>query len=188
MKFNSHYDLVGKHAFLSASKYSWIRYDEEKLEEVFLNAQASQLGTELHDFASRAIKLGIKLPRNTKTLNAFVNDAIGYRMATEQVLYYSDNVFGTADAISFRKNILRISDLKTGVSKASFDQLLIYVALFCLEYRYNPEEIEVELRIYQNDEIFAYDCTLEEITDIMAKIVSFDKRIQDIKTQALALV
>ena len=86
MNFNSHFDLFGKHAFLSASKYSWIRYDDEKFDEVYRNHQAAQLGSELHDFASRAIKLGIKLPRSTKTLNAFVNDALGYRMETEQIL------------------------------------------------------------------------------------------------------
>ena len=30
MTFNKHYDLMGKHAFLGASKYHWINYDEDK--------------------------------------------------------------------------------------------------------------------------------------------------------------
>jgi hypothetical protein len=191
MIFNSHFELYGKHAFLSASKYSWIRYDDDKFEEVYRNHQAAQLGTELHEFASKAIKLGIKLPRSTKTLNAFVNDALGFRMESEQVLYFSDNAFGTADAISFRKErgsetlMLRIHDLKTGVNKASFDQLLIYVAFFCLEYGVRPAEIDIELRIYQNDEVFILIPDLEDIVPIMDTVKRFDARINQLKAESL---
>jgi hypothetical protein len=189
--FNKHFELAGKHAFLSASKYAWIRYDDEKLEDVFRNHQAAQLGSELHDFASRAIKLGIRLPRTAKTLNAFVNDALGYRMASEQILYFSDNVFGTADAISFRKErgsdsmMLRIHDLKNGVNKASMDQLLVYAALFCLEYGVRPGEIDIELRIYQNDEIIFEIPDLDDIVHIMSTIKRFDARINQLKVEAL---
>ena len=37
MNFNEHWNQVGKHAFLSASKYSWINYSEEKLVEAYNN-------------------------------------------------------------------------------------------------------------------------------------------------------
>lgn len=186
MNFNSHYELAGKHAFLSASKYSWIRYSDEKLEEVYANHQAAMIGSQLHEFAANAIRLGIKLPRTSKTLNSYVNDALGYRMVPEQVLYYSDNVFGTADAISFTKNMLRIHDLKTGVSKASMDQLLIYTAIFCLEYGVKPKDIDVELRLYQNDQIEVMIPDLEDITPIMDTIIRFDNRISQMRIEALA--
>lgn len=110
MQFNDHYKLAGKHAFMSASKYHWINYSADKMAETFRTAQAAALGTRLHNTAAELIELGIKLPRSRKTLNMYVNDAIGFRMQPEQVLYYSDNCFGTADAISFdhRKKFLRI--------------------------------------------------------------------------------
>jgi Protein of unknown function (DUF2800) len=186
MIFNTHSQLVGKHAFLSASKYHWTNYDDEKLDRVFLTALAAQRGTELHAFAHEAIRLGIKLPRSSKTLNMYVNDAIGYRMTPEQILYYSDNAFGTADAISFRRDVLRISDLKTGVIPASERQLEIYAALFCLEYRVKPFDFAIELRIYQNDEIQVFDADPDVIVHIMDKIITFDKRIDQIKKEALA--
>lgn len=75
-------------------------------------------------------------------------------MTPEQPLYFSDNCFGTADAISFRKNELRIHDLKTGSTPANLKQLEIYAALFCLEYNKDPTSIKIVLRIYQNNEIF----------------------------------
>ena len=146
MNFNKHSNLEGQHAFLSASKYHWINYDEEKLSAAYLKHLATLKGTELHDFACRCIKLSIKLPKTQNTLNLYVNDAIGYKMTPEQPLYYSDNCFGTADAISFRQNFLRIHDLKSGETPASMHQLEVYAALFCLEYHVNPEEIKIELR------------------------------------------
>jgi hypothetical protein len=177
---------VGQHAFLSASKYHWINYDEEKLDRVFATAMAAQLGTELHAFAHDAIRLGIKLPRAPKTLNLYVNDAIGFRMTPEQVLYYSDNCFGTADAISFRKNVLRVHDLKTGVTPTSEHQLEVYSALFCLEYKFNPFDIEMNLRIYQNDEVREYEADPDVIMHIMEKIKQFDKRITELRMEALS--
>ena len=134
MNFNKHSHLEGQHAFLSASKYHWTGYDVEKLTDSYLKYLATQRGVELHDFACQCIRLGIRLPRRSETLNLYVNDAIGYKMTPEQVLYYSYNSFGTADAISFRNKMLRIHDLKTGVSPTSMRQLEIYAALFCLEY------------------------------------------------------
>lgn len=175
---------MGKHAFLSASKYHWTNYDEEKLVRTYIAALAAQRGTELHAFAHNAIRLGIKLPRSPKTLNQYVNDAIGFRMTTEQSLYYSDNAFGTADAIAFRNNVLRIHDLKTGVEPASLQQLRIYAALFCLEYRYKPFSLaSTELRIYQNDEIVMEEADPDLITHIMDLIVVFDKRITALRLE-----
>lgn len=181
MNFNKHSALEGKHAFLGASKYHWINYDSSKLAESYSRFLATQKGTELHDFAARCIKLGQKLPKSQKTLNMYVNDAIGYRMTPEQILYYSENSFGTADAISFRNGLLRIHDLKTGATPAHMEQLEVYAALFCLEYRMKPGEIDMELRLYQNDEILYHKPTVEDIAPIMDKIISFDKIITQIR-------
>ena len=181
MKFVNHYNLEGSHAFLGASKYHWLNYDEQKLLDSYNNFLAAQRGTELHEFAAQCIKLGQKLPKSSKTLNMYVNDAIGYKMTPEQVLYYSDNCFGTADAILFRNNMLRIHDLKTGTIPAHMEQLMIYAALFCLEYRMKPGTIDMELRIYQNDEIITHNPKADEIVPIVDKIISFDKLINRVK-------
>lgn len=183
MNFNKHLELAGEHAFLGASKYHWINYDEDKLIESYARYSAKQKGTILHDFAAQCITLGQKLPKSRKTLNSYVNDAIGYRMTPEQVLYYSPNCFGTADAISFRNGLLRIHDLKTGAIPAHMEQLLVYSALFCLEYRVKPVEINFELRIYQNDEILVHTPEVDEIAPIIDKIITFDKLLNKIKAE-----
>ena len=87
MDFNPHYNLIGQHAFLSASKYHWINYDESKLTEAYFKYLAIQKGTKLHDIARQLIEEGIKLPKSKKTLNMYVNDAIGFKMTPEQPLY-----------------------------------------------------------------------------------------------------
>lgn len=183
MNFNKHFSLEGKHAFLGASKYHWINYDADKLVESYSKYQATLNGTILHDFACQCITLGQKLPKSQKTLNMYVNDAIGFKMKPEQVLYYSDNCFGTADAIIFRNNLLRIHDLKTGVTRAHMEQLEIYAALFCLEYNKKPSDIDMELRIYQNNEIIVHNPTVEDILPIMDKIITFDKLIDRMKME-----
>lgn len=183
MNFNEHSKLKGQHAFLSASKYHWINYDRDKLVESFYNHNAIQKGTELHEFAAQCIRLRQKLPKSKKTLNQFVNDSIGFKMNPEQVLYYSDNCFGTADAISFRKSELRIHDLKTGVTPAHMEQLEVYMALFCHEYRVSPYEIFAELRIYQMNDVLVYNPDPDRIKEIMDKIVEFDRLIKNIKFQ-----
>lgn len=183
MKFNRHTELEGFHAFLGASKYHWINYDDEKLAATYRKYQATLQGTVLHEFAAQCIKLGQKLPKTKKTLNMYVNDAIGFKMTPEQVLFYSENCFGTTDAISFRNNFLRIHDLKTGVTPAHMEQLMIYAALFCLEYRIKPSEIDIELRIYQSDEIIVFNPTAEDIVPIMDRIVTSDKIIAKIKQE-----
>lgn len=185
MKFNKHSDLEGQHAFLSASKYHWLNYSPEKLEATYRRSLAAQRGTILHEYAAFSITLGQKLPRTNQTLNMFVNDAIGYKMVPEVVLYYSPNAFGTADAISFKRNLLRIHDLKTGESRVSFSQLEIYAALFCLEYQMKPAAIKIELRIYKDDEIQVHIPEKEAIIDIMGRIIASDKIIQAIKNEEL---
>lgn len=183
MNFNNHSTLEGSHAFLGASKYHWINYDENKLAESYSRFLATQKGTILHEFAAQCITLGQKLPKSQKTLNMYVNDAIGFKMTPEQVLYYSENCFGTADAIIFRNDLLRIHDLKTGIIPAHMEQLMIYAALFCLEYKVKPGDIEIELRLYQNNEIVYHNPTVEDIAPIIDKIVTFDKIINKIKEQ-----
>lgn len=181
MNFNMHSELKGLHAFLGASKYHWINYSDEKLDATYENHLAALRGTRLHDFACEAINLGIKLAKTKKTLNMYINDAIGFKMIPEQVLFYSENAFGTADTISFKNNFLRIHDLKTGSNPASVKQLEIYAAIFCLEYKVNPKQIEMELRIYQNDDVLIHIPDPENILYIMEKIITFDRRIEKLK-------
>ena len=178
MIFNRHKNLEGLHAPFSPSQSSWLRYDDEKSLEVYTNKKAAEMGTRLHKWAKDTIDLGIKQPRAKKTIYAYVNDAIGYKMSTEVVLFYSERFFGTADAISFRNGFLRIHDLKTGKKPADMEQLLIYAALFCLEYRIKPIDLKgIELRIYQNDEVLVHNPCAEEIQDIIDIIIHLDKLI-----------
>lgn len=182
MIWHDHSKLTGKHAFMGASKYHWINYTEEKMIQSYRNAEAVARGIELHELAARLIKNNIRLPKNNTSLNAYVNDAIGYKMDTEKMLYYSDNCFGTADAISFKKNVLRIHDYKSGTNTASMNQLLIYAALFCLEYNKKPGDIEIVLRIYQNGQIVEEIPEPKDIVFIMDKIISFDRLIENLKS------
>lgn len=177
MNFVKHLKLEGLHAPFAASQSAWLRYDDDKVLTVYQNKKAAEMGTKLHDWAKKTIDLGIKQPRSKKTIYAYVNDAIGFKMDTEIVLYYSDRFFGTADAICFRNGMLRIHDLKTGKTPVHMDQLMIYAALFCLEYKMKPGEIKMELRIYQNDEIIYHNPTAEDILPIMDKIVHIDKML-----------
>lgn len=183
MLWNDHYRDVpeGAHAFLGASQYHWLNYDTDKLINCYKNKMAAQQGTRLHAFAKECIELGQRLPKSKKTLNSFVNDAIGFRMRPEQPLYYSENCFGTTDAISFKDNFLRIHDLKTGVTPASMHQLEIYAALFCLEYNKKPDDLKMEFRIYQNDEVIIGIPEQGLVDDVMKKIIFFDKVICKIK-------
>lgn len=189
MNFNKHFKLEGLHAPFSPSKSSWLRYNDAKMKDVYINRQASERGTMLHQWAKTTIDLGIRQPRSKQTLYSYVNDAIGFKMSTEVVLYFSDRFFGTADAISFRANpdtgrpILRIHDLKTGTTPVKMEQLMIYAALFCLEYEVRPGDIDMELRIYQNDEILYHNPTAEEIAPIMDKIVHFEKMLKKLESK-----
>lgn len=185
MQWNDHSRLTGQHAFLGASKYHWLNYDQQRLIDAYLSNQAKERGTRLHAFAAECIELKQKLPKSKKTLNAYVNDALGFRMTPEVVLYYSPNCFGTADAITFDNGILRIHDLKTGSVPAHMEQLYIYDALFCLEYGIDPAVIRFENRIYQNDDIWIENPSAEDIDPIIAKIKEFDKIIYEVKLGAM---
>lgn len=183
MNFNKHSSVEGQHAFLGASNYHWVNYDEEKLTRTWYTQMAKARGTQLHDLACKLIKMGVRLPDSKETLNMYVNDAIDFNMTPEQVLYYSPYAFGTADAISFRSNILRIHDLKTGVSRVSMLQPEIYAALFCLEYDVNPNEIYIQLRIYQSDDVMIEEASADDIFHIMDKIVVFDQKLQELRME-----
>jgi len=124
--------------------------------------------------------MGVRLAADDRALSDYVADAIDFSMEVEQPLYFSDNCFGTPDTISFVNNYLRIHDLKTGIVKASMKQLLVYAALFCLEYGFSPFGIEMELRIYQEDvEIHIPDP--DEVAHIMDVIIASDRRIELLK-------
>ena len=207
MIFNQHSDLEGRHAFLSPSKYSWLNYDQDKLEEAYKRQYATQIGTLLHDLAHRCIVNKIRLNKSDRhlvllnllengipqglintndilsTLVPFVNDALGFQMDSEVVLYYSDNAFGTTDAIAFKNNILRIHDYKSGITPVHMDQLYVYAALFCLEYIVKPESIKIELRIYQSGEVIYDDPDPEVIRAIMNKIVDSDRFLRKHKEE-----
>lgn len=203
MIFNEHADLEGKHAFLGASTYHWIRWDEETLEKRYYGRYQQSIGTELHELAKVLINNRIKLAKSDKkiidialstikipraaynaeevlsSLLPFVNDAIGFRMTSEVLLFYSFNCFGTTDAISFSDydKILRIHDYKSGVTPCKMEQLMIYAALFCLEYKKSPFDFTTELRIYQHGEIALLIPEPTEIEGIMNLIKTKDKRI-----------
>lgn len=173
MHFNDHWNLEGKHAFLSPSQYHWINYSDDKLLERWSTYQAAERGTRMHALAKECIELKVSLKSNHSTLSLYVNDAIGFRMSPEVGLYFSEYCFGTADAISFDGKKLRIHDLKTGATPASFVQLEIYAALFCLEYDVDPNTIGIFLRIYQNDEFVEENPSGEMIQEIEDKIIIF---------------
>jgi Protein of unknown function (DUF2800). len=176
VRFNKHLNLQGEHAFLSPSQYHWIHYTRDRLLERWTASQAAAYGTAQHEYAHREIEEG-RLSSLVGTIGLYINDAIKYRMICEQVLYYSENCFGTADTIAFRYNTLRIHDLKTGVWPGSVHQLEVYAALFCLEYGKDPFDIKIELRIYQDNEVLVYEADPEDIVFIMEKIQEFDRII-----------
>lgn len=186
MNWHKHSELDGEHAFLSPSKYHWLNYTDEKLRLSYQRHLATLRGTELHAYAEQAIRLKRRQPRNSDTVNMYINDAIGLGMRPEQPLMYSGNCFGTADAIAFdeKRRMLRIHDLKTGEIPAHMEQLKIYAALFFLEYANDLglkdlHDVQIELRIYQSGEILVENPSSEEIEIIMDKIMDSDETICD---------
>lgn len=203
MNFLTHTELRGKHALLAPSQPYWLNYDGEQLVNKFVSSYAQSMGTLLHELAETLIKNGIKLKKTDRSVMlvhlvgngipmaaididrlygnfmTYVNDAIGFKLTPEQPLAYSEYCFGTADAISFRNNFLRIHDYKSGTTPAKMEQLMVYAALFCLEYKYKPGEIEMELRIYQNDEVIFCNPTVDEIAHIMDIIIHQDRAIRE---------
>jgi hypothetical protein len=144
--------------------------------------QAAAAGMAQHQYAKREIDAG-RHSSYVGTLGMYINDCIDHKMVTEQVLYYSENCFGICDAISFRYRALKLFDLKTGVSPTSVHQLEVYVALFCLEYNINPNDIKIELRIYKDNEVQIFDADPDDIVFIMEKIVEFDRQIQQLRLE-----
>lgn len=205
MNWNRHSNLEGSHAFLSASKYNWLNKTNEELIDNYRNSFATSIGTMLHAYAADSIRFrerlrktdakGVKFDLMRRgipeyaidisavfpTLMSYVNDAIGYQMDPEILLYYSDLCFGTADSIQVDGNTLRIHDLKTGVTTAKIDQLMIYASLFYLEYGFKPEKMRTELRIYQSDEILVHEPEVHDIREVMEKIVEKDRVLQSLK-------
>lgn len=176
MTWNEHGIFEGKHAFLSASQGSWVNYTPDKLVDSYSSFKAKIEGTELHAIANILVKKRIKVANYKKAFNMFVNDVIGFNMQSEQTLYYSENAFGTADAISFRDNELKIFDLKTGrIPVKSFRQLDIYAAYFCLEYGQDPFTISIEQRIYQGRGYLHQEADPQVIKTIMNTTIEFDK-------------
>ena len=210
--FNKHSELEGKHALLGASKHAWLNYDDEQLVRSYYSSFAQPIGTLVHSYAKKKIKYRQPMEDNRSEKNnlilhllendipsqviqvdnlfynlmPYVNDAIGYKMTPEQVLYYSEYSFGTADAISYGRNTLRIHDLKTGVSPVSMDQLMVYAAWFFLEYKkeVNFQKSHTELRIYQNQEVIVHTPTNQEISEVMDKVIHgamvIDKNVMEV--------
>lgn len=204
MNFRRHSELEGKHAILSASSWRWVNDDIESLTKRICSQYLSTIGTILHDIARKHIKHRIKLNKYDKknvmleladqgvpamvidTINFdsmyenfmnYVNDGVAFKMTPEVVLRFSNNFFGTADAIKYDEDsrFLRIHDYKSGTTPVHIEQLLIYAALFCLEYAIKPTSLSgCELRIYQVPEPIVYEPTAEEITQIIEKIITFD--------------
>lgn len=186
--FNDHRKLEGTHAYLSASKHSWLNYDDDHLEQVYRNQLMKVRGTQMHAFAQMANQLGLSMPQSHMTIYSFINDGLAYDMQSEVLLYYSPRCYGTADLIGFdeKQKLLRIFDLKTGnIDVTDYGQLHIYAALFCLEYSKNPKNLKFDLRFYQNDEIRIEDDTdPETIQVIMNKIMHFDDIISSMEDEA----
>lgn len=184
MRWNTHSHLEGAHSFLSPSYYHWVNYTEEKLEYRWKAMRAALEGMEQHRYAAIAIAERIVQDDESTTLGMYINQCIQYRMTPELVLFYSPNCFGTVDAIAFRYRRLRISDLKSGATHTSVRQLEIYAALFCLEYQIDPFTIrEIELRIYQDNQCRAYVADPHFIWYIMDRIVTFDKKLDELRKE-----
>ena len=205
---NTHPELIGKHALLGASKHSWLNYEtDEKIVQAYVNSFAAPLGTAVHEFARNRIEERIrieddkgsrdallihlidsKIPLHAFDLESvfvnmmpYVNDAIGFKMTPEVLLYYSDNAFGWADSINYSRNTLRIHDLKTGSGPVSMDQLMVYAGFFYLQHKReaNLQKSKTELRIYKNQEVVVHTPTNHQIAAVMDKIIHADKVVDN---------
>lgn len=166
----------GTHSLFSPSNYHWINYSEDKMIEMYINMNAKKIGTELHETAALLIKNKIKLPETNNTLNLYVNDCILTDMYPEIQVFYSDFFCGTIDALGLMNGVLRIYDLKTGRTKASINQLYIYLALFCLEHHTVPNDFkDIILRVYQYNDFIEEHPTNDIICPIMDKIKTVNK-------------
>lgn len=146
--------------------------------------RAALEGVEQHRFAAICIEEKIVQDDETTTVGLYINQCIQYKMSAEVVLFYSPNAFGTVDAISYRYRVLRISDLKTGVTRVSEHQLEVYAALFCLEYKIDPFSLRgIELRLYKDGRVFPYDADPHFIKGIMDKIEHFDLVLNQLREE-----
>lgn len=146
--------------------------------------RAALEGVEQHRYAAICIEEGIVQDDETTTVGLYINQCIQYKMSAEVVLFYSPNAFGTVDAIAYRHRRLRISDLKTGVTRVSEHQLEVYAALFCLEYEIDPFSMrDIELRIYQDASVRVYVGDPYFIKGIMDKIVKFDQILNKLREE-----
>lgn len=208
MIWPDHSKLKGQHAFCGASKYSWRNYDADKLIQAKINSYAATIGTLLHKYSEENIKKHFKMTKGDKrgvyrylvvendipeiaidldrlfpNLMNYINDAIGFRMDPEITLYYSENFFGTVDAIFLNESdgILRISDLKTGVTEPNFMQLEHYAAFCCLQQKIKPSKInKLEFRFYYNGEIiFANPDPRQVLDPVIDKILEFNTILKD---------
>lgn len=190
-EFRPHNNMVGKHAILSPSKYHWVNYEsDEQLMNMIRAQEAATRGTRIHAFAAEAIRLGIYLnKRSNDPVNLYVNDAIKFKLTPEQPLVFTDNAFGTADAIGYQlptkkaNGLLTIFDLKTGTTPANMLQLHLYAALFFLEYGIDPQVTDVETRIYQTlstgESVLCDHPTAEQIEFLMDRLIECNNRIED---------
>lgn len=212
MNFRKHSELEGKHAILSASSWRWINDDPEDLVKRLCAQYLAPIGTILHDIARKHIKHRIKLNKYDKknvmlelveqgvpafvidtinfdsmyeNLTRYVNDCVAYKMTPEVVLAYGKYFFGTTDAIKYdeESRFLRIHDLKTGTTPAHMEQLMVYVALFCLEYAIKPTSIQVELRIYQGEAFILYEPTADEIAHVVETIIAHDNLMTKLREE-----
>jgi hypothetical protein len=180
----------------------------------YFSSYAAPIGTVLHAEAEDRIRKGLRINTGEKNslklalyraidipdevvdeldfepifqnLRSYVNDSIGFRMDPEVILYNNDLCYGTVDAISFRNNFLRIHDLKTGTTPAHIEQLLKYAALFCLEYKVDPKDIQSELRIYQLNEVSIFNPEPNEIREFCDYVLMTNKLNSDLmKRRAL---
>lgn len=203
IQWNDHSQLNGKHALMGGSNYHWLNWTNENFERRYYSSFATNMGNELHLLAHDCIRSKTKLNKGDRhiidltlyragipasafdteaillNLMPFVNDAIGFHLESEVILYYSRFCFGTTDAIGIdeRNKILRIHDYKSGVTVAHMEQLLIYAALFYLEYHKNPANYTTVLRIYQNMEIVETIPEPSEIEAVMNLIILRNQEI-----------
>ena len=163
-------------------RYSSVREIVKDI-ETYLYCKYTYLSTDLtlSDYGKTLISNLKNLPKEVfETVKYYINDGVGYKMNVEQALMYSDHIFGHADTICFKNNILHIHDLKTGDGPVHMEQLKVYAALFCLEYEIKPYEIVIELRIYQKgafDKLVIQPHTeeYEELIAITDRIITCEK-------------
>ena len=70
---------------------------------------------------------------------------------------------------------------KTGKIEDHIEQLEVYAALFCLEYKIKPGSIDTELRLYKQDEVLVHHPEVDTITHIMDRIIHLDKLLASVE-------